>query len=145
MKRTLIILILLSFNALSIEPMDNYYSHNIYDAVNQAKARPHHYDYSNTYRYKRTTAQSIELKRLNLEELEQTHLEISPPPAKKQYTKKELKPLEKSHALAPPKTDVPNITRPARQPINSQYQSQFGRHQAQSITSQGEFNSTPRP
>ena len=61
-------------HALSIEPMDNYYADDLLDAVDQAKSSPHHYDYSNHYRYKRTTAQSIELNRLNLRELDATRL-----------------------------------------------------------------------
>ncbi len=50
----------------SIEPMDDYYAADLLEAVDQAKARPHHYDYSNHYRYKRTTAQSIDLKSFKL-------------------------------------------------------------------------------
>lgn len=63
--------------ALAIEPMDNYYANDLIEAVDQAKASPHHYDYSNSYRYKRTTAQSIDLNRLNLKELDDTRLETS--------------------------------------------------------------------
>ncbi len=59
------------------EPMDNYYSDDLLDAVDQARAKPHHYDYSNTYRYKRTTAQSIQLNQLDLDELDTTRLEIN--------------------------------------------------------------------
>jgi hypothetical protein len=61
-------------SAFSIEPMDDYYADDLLDAVDQAKSSPHHYDYSNHYRYKRTTAQSIELNRLNLKELDATRL-----------------------------------------------------------------------
>jgi hypothetical protein len=61
-------------SALSIEPIDDYYASDLLDAVDQAKSYPHHYDYSTTYRYKRTTAQSIELNRLNLTELDETSL-----------------------------------------------------------------------
>ncbi len=56
------------------DTMDDYYSHDLHDAVHQAKQAPHHYDYSTTYRYKRTTAQSIELNRLDLEEMDSTSL-----------------------------------------------------------------------
>ncbi len=63
--------------ALSIEAMDNYYSNDLIDAVDTAKEKPHHYDYSNNYRYKRTTAQSIQLNQLNLDELESAQLSIN--------------------------------------------------------------------
>lgn len=61
--------------AQAIEPMDNYYANDLIEAVDQAKSLPHHYDYSNSYRYKRTTAQSINLNRLNFKELDETRLE----------------------------------------------------------------------
>ncbi len=67
----------LSFMAHSLESMDGYYSNDLLGAVDEAKEKPHHYDYSNTYRYKRTTAQSIDLNRINLNELEETHLSMS--------------------------------------------------------------------
>lgn len=54
--------------------MDGYYSNDLLDAVHEAKQTPHHYDYSNTYRYKRTTAQSIEMDRLDLGEMEDAGL-----------------------------------------------------------------------
>ena len=66
-----------SFTVHSIESMDGYYSNDLLGAVDEAKEKPHHYDYSNTYRYKRTTAQSIDLNRINLNELEETHLSMS--------------------------------------------------------------------
>jgi len=66
-----------SFIAHAIDSMDGYYSNDLLGAVDEAKEKPHHYDYSNTYRYKRTTAQSIDLNRINLNELEETHLSMS--------------------------------------------------------------------
>ena len=66
-----------SIVCVAIEPIDGYYSDDLLGAVDEAKERPHHYDYSNTYRYKRTTAQSIHLNQVNLEELEETHLSIA--------------------------------------------------------------------
>jgi hypothetical protein len=60
-----------------IEAMDNYYSNDLLGAVDEAREKPHHYDYSNTYRYKRTTAQSINLNRIDLDELENTRLDIA--------------------------------------------------------------------
>ncbi len=79
MKKIFIFLTLVSspFIANSIESMDGYYSNDLLGAVDEAKEKPHHYDYSNTYRYKRTTAQSIDLNRINLDELEETHLSMS--------------------------------------------------------------------
>jgi len=56
------------------DALDGYYSNDLLDAVHEAKQTPHHYDYSNTYRYKRTTAQSIEMDRLDLGEMEETGL-----------------------------------------------------------------------
>jgi hypothetical protein len=76
-KYLALIIIILSKCALSIEPMDDYYANDLLDAVDQAKSSPHHYDYSSTYRYKRTTAQSIELNRLKLEELDNTRLKTT--------------------------------------------------------------------
>jgi hypothetical protein len=69
-----IICIFFCVNAFSIEAMDDYYANDLLDAIDQAKLSPHHYDYSTAYRYKRTTAQSIELNRLNLSELDETTL-----------------------------------------------------------------------
>ncbi len=66
-----------SFTAFSIEAMDGYYSNDLLGAVDEAREKPHHYDYSNTYRYKRTTAQSINLNRIDLDELENTRLDIA--------------------------------------------------------------------
>ena len=74
MKFIALLFILIPLQTLAIEPMDNYYANDLLDAVDQAKSAPHHYDYSNSYRYKRTTAQSINLNRLNLEELDDTRL-----------------------------------------------------------------------
>ncbi len=56
------------------ENLDGYYSNDLLDAVLEAKQSTHHYDYSSTYRYKRTTAQSIEMDRLDLGEMEDTGL-----------------------------------------------------------------------
>ena len=66
-----------SFTAYGIEAMDGYYSNDLLGAVDEAREKPHHYDYSNTYRYKRTTAQSIDLNRIDLDELEDTRLDIA--------------------------------------------------------------------
>ncbi|WP_396587275.1 hypothetical protein [Bermanella sp. R86510] len=70
---TLTLLFLLNVLAHA-EPMDKYYSNDINTAVDTARQQTHHYDYSTVYRYKRTTAQSIELKKLDLDELDETRL-----------------------------------------------------------------------
>ena len=79
MKHTVLFLglFLLPLAGSAIEPMDGYYSNDLLGAVDEAKETPHHYDYSNTYRYKRTTAQSINLNQINLQELEKTHLSMT--------------------------------------------------------------------
>ena len=69
--------LLLPLPSIAIEPIDGYYSNDILGAVDEAKERPHHYDYSNTYRYKRTTAQSIHLNQIDLTDLEDTHLSMT--------------------------------------------------------------------
>lgn len=71
-----LLLILASSTTLAMEPLDNYYSSELDSAVNQAREYPHHYDYSNYYRYKRTTAQSIELNRIGNDELDNTIVDI---------------------------------------------------------------------
>lgn len=78
MKITLIILLALTLpmTSNSIEPIDGYYSNDLLGAVDEAKERAHHYDYSNNYRYKRTTAQSIQLNPINLNDLEDTNLSM---------------------------------------------------------------------
>lgn len=79
MKNTTLFLglFLLPIMSYAIEPMDGYYSNDLLGAVDEAKEKPHHYDYSNTYRYKRTTAQSIDLNQIDLQELEKTHLSMT--------------------------------------------------------------------
>jgi len=69
--------LLFSLISFALEPMDGYYSNDLLGAVDEAKERPHHYDYSNTYRYKRTTAQSIHLNPIDLNDLDETHLSMA--------------------------------------------------------------------
>jgi hypothetical protein len=54
---------------------DDYYSDDLEAAVTEAKQRTHHYDYSNTLRYNRTTSQSIEIPRLQNPDLAYTAIE----------------------------------------------------------------------
>lgn len=45
-------------------PRDQYYSTDIFTAIDEARERTHHYDYSRATRYNRTTSQSIQFPRL---------------------------------------------------------------------------------
>jgi hypothetical protein len=47
-----------------VNPHDEYYTDDIFTAINEAKKRPHHYDYSNAKRYNRSTTQSLDIPRL---------------------------------------------------------------------------------
>ena len=145
MKALVIFISLYCLGAHSIEPMDNYYSNNILDAVNQAKEKPHHYDYSSTYRYKRTTAQSIELNRLDLEELERTNLTIDGKNTSilKDVKSNEVVSIEKDMAI--PSSEKLDISVQHSLPVNSEYHSQIGSHRSTDVINQGQMISTPRP
>lgn len=71
--------LLLSFVSVIVQaannPYDNYYSDDIFDAIQEAKKQPHHYDYSREKRYNRTTTQSIEIPKLLNSEMESTSIE----------------------------------------------------------------------
>lgn len=54
---------------------DEYYSSDLYRAVEQARISSHHYDYSSALRYNRSTALSISLDPLLNQELSQTLIE----------------------------------------------------------------------
>ncbi|MCP5326310.1 MAG: hypothetical protein H7A09_08285 [Oceanospirillaceae bacterium] len=54
---------------------DGYYTDDITRAVKEAREKSHHYDYSSNYRYKRTTAQSIDIKRMDYQEMDSTLVE----------------------------------------------------------------------
>lgn len=55
----------LSIPALAVSPQhDEYYSDDIFTAIEEAKQRTHHYNYSRHKRYNRTTSQSIDIPRL---------------------------------------------------------------------------------
>ncbi|MGK0445204.1 MAG: hypothetical protein ACJA1U_002144 [Bermanella sp.] len=146
MKTLLFILLSLSIHCYAIEPMDNYYANDVIDAVNQAKERPHHYDYSSTYRYKRTTAQSIELNRLDLNELDETRLDMQgnavdliPNPSKEEILSlndDKNVPAESNNTLTTPQTVIP---------VNTRYESSYGNHYTNGVMNQGTLVSTPRP
>lgn len=64
-------LILALFTLSTPALADNYYSSDLYQAINEARQHTHHYDYSNALRYERSTSQSIQIPRLLLNEMEQ--------------------------------------------------------------------------
>lgn len=53
-------------------PSDQYYSTDIFTAIEEARQRTHHYDYSSALRYNRSTSQSIQIPRLLNKEMAQT-------------------------------------------------------------------------
>ncbi|GGY36620.1 hypothetical protein GCM10011297_07160 [Bacterioplanes sanyensis] len=53
---------------------DNYYSDDLFEAIEAARQYTHHYDYSQPYRYNRTTSLSIELPRLLNQEMAQKYV-----------------------------------------------------------------------
>jgi len=56
-------------------PRDQYYSTDIFTAIEEARERTHHYDYSRATRYNRSTSQSIQFPRLLNKEMAQTVIE----------------------------------------------------------------------
>lgn len=55
----------LSLSAAAVSPQhDEYYSDDIFTAIEEAKHRTHHYNYSRSKRYNRSTSQSIQIPRL---------------------------------------------------------------------------------
>lgn len=59
---------------ISFTLADEYYSSDLYRAVEQARVSSHHYDYSTALRYNRSTALSITLDPLLMQELAQTRI-----------------------------------------------------------------------
>lgn len=148
MKTLLLTLLTLPLSVLAVEPMDNYYADDLIDAVNQAKERPHHYDYSSTYRYKRTTAQSIELNRLDLEELDETRLSMKGKAIDTTPQAGDEDLLTLNSNINEPKqaiSEAPVIDIQSIMPTNSQYQSNYGHYASEGVISQGVVISTPRP
>ena len=144
---------LISIDCLAIEPMDQYYADDLTEAVDQAREQPHHYDYSGTYRYKRTTAQSIELNRLDLGELDDTRLEMdagqpnsnSDPLTDDGKTKDQF--FEDTPSkLTSFKSDSSTLT--STNPVlpqGSYYKTGRGEYRTTGIRSSGIVTSTPRP
>ena len=56
----------------SASPQDQYYSGDLFTAIEEARQRTHHYDYSQATRYNRSTSQSIPIPRLLNQEMAQT-------------------------------------------------------------------------
>jgi hypothetical protein len=146
MKKLLFILVFTSAHSFGVEPMDNYYADDLIDAVNQAKERPHHYDYSSTYRYKRTTAQSIDLNRLDLNELDDTRLEMEGETSEliPDASDSELLSL-KDNKRVPTEGSAPAIQVQNNIPVNTYYESSYGNHYSTGVLNQGGLVSTPRP
>lgn len=150
MKQLSIILLSLSLSSYAIEPMDNYYANDVLDAVNQAKEQPHHYDYSSTYRYKRTTAQSIELNRLDLNELDETRLEMQGKsvtliPDPHDTNNDAILSLKEDNKVPADSSNNTLVPAPTVIPVNTQYESSYGSHYSSGVMNQGSLVSTPRP
>ncbi|MEN9465452.1 MAG: hypothetical protein RL217_1633 [Pseudomonadota bacterium] len=54
---------------------DEYYSNDIFRAIEEAKERTHHYDYSSALRYNRSTSQSIQIPRLLNKDMAKSSIE----------------------------------------------------------------------
>lgn len=72
---TSLLLVLISYSSWAVNPHDEYYTDDIFTAIEEAKKRPHHYDYSNAKRYNRTTTQSLDIPRLLNKEMEVTSIQ----------------------------------------------------------------------
>lgn len=147
MKYLMISILMFANLALGIEPLDNYYSEDLMDAVTQAKEQPHHYDYSNSYRYKRTTAQSIDLNRIDLKELDETRLSMTmDKPEEKDSVEITNLSVDKSHHKGTTQS-VKSITSIYENttPLNSTYQNSAGNYETSNIIQSGTVTSTPRP
>jgi len=58
-----------------VNPHDEYYADDIFTAIEEAKKRPHHYDYSRAKRYNRSTTQSLDIPRLLNKEMGKTGID----------------------------------------------------------------------
>ena len=73
---TLIAIATLSSQTFAVSPQhDEYYSDDIFTAIEEAKHRTHHYNYSRHKRYNRTTSQSIDIPRLLNSEMDEQVIE----------------------------------------------------------------------
>ena len=71
----LIIMTLAPVFSWAVNPHDEYYADDIFTAINEAKKRPHHYDYSTAKRYNRSTTQSLDIPRLLNKEMSITSID----------------------------------------------------------------------
>lgn len=69
------IMALVPISSWAVNPHDEYYTDDIFTAINEAKKRPHHYDYSGAKRYNRTTTQSLDIPRLLNKEMGTTSID----------------------------------------------------------------------
>jgi hypothetical protein len=58
-----------------VNPHDEYYADDIFTAIDEARKRPHHYDYSTAKRYNRSTTQSLDIPRILNREMGITSIE----------------------------------------------------------------------
>ncbi len=72
---TLIIIMLAPAFSWGVNPHDEYYADDIFTAIDEAKKRPHHYDYSRAKRYNRSTTQSLDIPRLLNQEMGTTSID----------------------------------------------------------------------
>lgn len=79
LKKLIALTMMLSATAFSwaTNPQDEYYADDIFTAIQEAKTRPHHYDYSRSKRYNRSTTQSLNIPRLLNQEMEKTSIDTS--------------------------------------------------------------------
>jgi hypothetical protein len=75
--KILAVIVALLTPALSwgVNPHDQYYADDIFTAIDEAKKRPHHYDYSTAKRYNRSTTQSLDIPRLLNKEMSVTSID----------------------------------------------------------------------
>lgn len=70
-----IIAILTPAVSWGVNPHDEYYADDIFTAIDEARKRPHHYDYSTAKRYNRSTTQSLDIPRLLNKEMSVTSID----------------------------------------------------------------------
>jgi hypothetical protein len=77
LNKALALALTLSAPAVSwgVNPHDEYYAEDIFVAIEEAKKRPHHYDYSSAKRYNRSTTQSLDIPRLLNKEMGSTSID----------------------------------------------------------------------
>ncbi len=124
----LTITLLLPTICWAVNPHDEYYAEDIFTAIEEAKKRPHHYDYSRAKRYNRSTTQSLDIPRLLNKEMGSTSIDsrtatsitAADTPVSKQRSKQyEINDEGVSSSrivpinTTPPKIGNPNVQAPA--------------------------------